>query len=557
MTRQESINQIQSEYKRYTKSQIQEIGKCVNNPTRYANLISKYSALIDLVRSTYPEVDFSTGAALGRMGSDYKFCPCCDSMLKMHKSLYTFSTFCSAKCRASSTINPMAESIIIDGTAYASFPLAMESTGLSRFALRCKIFDKFDVLSRWEISHEHTCLAKLKASHQILIDFEYIIQWKDSGKSIDDLAEFIQIDKQSVMYAYLFFGIQTQFDQLSNEATIVVRNKESFATMFSNMSAEEMARKLCTTPGTVLSYARQYGIETNRGFQKSRGENELFEFVSDIRSDAVQGVRGKIPSRAKMEIDIFIPSLNIGIEYNGCYTHSIDKKDKNYHSEKTKLFSDQGIRIIHIWEDSWDTNREVIKNFLKNILSSNTERTYARNGIVSVVSKEEAIDFFDKHHIQGAPQMAETIGLFLDGVLVSAMAFQKIAKNVKKLSNGNGVELVRFANINCVGSFSKLLVYYAKTNDISYVTSFADLDIVDPTNNVYMKNGFSISAYIPPDYKYFDPRTKKREHKFKYRKSYFSKLGIDITDKTEWELAKDHRLLRCYDSGKIRYVWVK
>lgn len=50
------------------------------------------------------------------------------------------------------------------------------------------------------------------------------------------------------------------------------------------------------------------------------------------------------------EIDIFIPSLNAGVEYNGNYWHSTAiKEDKNYHLDKTEFAVIQhGAKIFHV-----------------------------------------------------------------------------------------------------------------------------------------------------------------------------------------------------------------
>lgn len=65
------------------------------------------------------------------------------------------------------------------------------------------------------------------------------------------------------------------------------------------------------------------------------------------------------------ELDIYIPSKNLAIEYNGLYWHSdkatLEKNDipnketrmyaKYRHIEKTKLCKEKNIRLIHIFED--------------------------------------------------------------------------------------------------------------------------------------------------------------------------------------------------------------
>ena len=61
---------------------------------------------------------------------------------------------------------------------------------------------------------------------------------------------------------------------------------------------------------------------------------------------------------APLEIDIFIPSKNIAIEYDGLYWHSSNKFsgrtiEKKYHLNKTEQCLKKGIKLIHIFENEW------------------------------------------------------------------------------------------------------------------------------------------------------------------------------------------------------------
>lgn len=50
-----------------------------------------------------------------------------------------------------------------------------------------------------------------------------------------------------------------------------------------------------------------------------------------------------------MELDIFIPSLNIGIEYDGCRFHTEEKREPD--ERKNKLLADNNIKLIRIREE--------------------------------------------------------------------------------------------------------------------------------------------------------------------------------------------------------------
>ena len=69
------------------------------------------------------------------------------------------------------------------------------------------------------------------------------------------------------------------------------------------------------------------------------------------------------------QLDIYIPSKKIAIEFNGVYYHSIEKvNDIFYHLHKTKLCEEKGIQLIHIWEDEWNHDNSNIKSFIKSTI---------------------------------------------------------------------------------------------------------------------------------------------------------------------------------------------
>lgn len=315
------------------------------------------------------------------------------------------------------------------------------------------------------------------------------------------------------------------------------------------MSVLSISKLLECSEGSVVFAIKSLGIEydSNRTSITSDKEIELFEFVKSIDSRTISTYKdGK-------HIDVYIPELKIGFEFNGVYWHSEAKKDKQYHATKVDYFYSRGIRYVQIWEDDWDHKRDVVERFIKNLLGFNP-RIGARKTTIKELTQKEFDTFMEANHMQGTTSCGIRIGLMHDGKIVSAIGFREIAKNTKSISDGNGIDLVRFANLNVTGAFTKILCYFKSKFNYDYIISFGDLEIINRYSNVYTKNGFVEVERIDTDYKYYNYRTGKREHKFGYRKSNFLKLGMQIDGKTERELALEYRLLRCYDSGKIKYL---
>ena len=74
------------------------------------------------------------------------------------------------------------------------------------------------------------------------------------------------------------------------------------------------------------------------------------------------------------QLDIFIKSKKIGIEFNGTYYHSIEHGTAiDYHLMKTKMCEDNGIVLIHIWEDEWICDNQKVKDFIVHVIDGSLE----------------------------------------------------------------------------------------------------------------------------------------------------------------------------------------
>ena len=275
------------------------------------------------------------------------------------------------------------------------------------------------------------------------------------------------------------------------------------------------------------------------GDSKSIKEKELLYFIQN-------NYDGEIISsyRDKMEIDIYLPELKLGFEFNGLYWHSEKFKEKSYHLDKTNYFKDRDIRIIHIWEDDWIFKESIVKSQIHNLLGLNTNKLFARKCVIKNVSTKEARIFLDENHIQGFVNSSFKIGLYYEDELVSIMTFDSF-EGRKKMEEG-GYNLSRFCNrlgYNVVGGASKLLSYFIKEYNSKRIVSYADKDW--SVGSLYYTLGFENITESKPDYKYIVGD--KRVHKSKYRKS---KLKTTLTEKQATEKIG---ISRIYDCGKIKF----
>jgi hypothetical protein len=266
-------------------------------------------------------------------------------------------------------------------------------------------------------------------------------------------------------------------------------------------------------------------------------EKMLFDYIHSIYSEEI------ISSyRDKYEIDIYLPDLKLGFEFNGLYWHSDKFKEKNYHINKTNYFKKKGIRIIHIWEDDWLYKSEIIKSQIKNWLGLNNKKIFARNCQIKEVKNTK--NFLNMNHIQGNDRSNIKIGLYYNNELLSLMTFNK-TEGRKKMEEG-GWNLSRFCNkldTNIVGGASKILNYFINTYKPKRIITYADKDW--SIGNLYYKIGFNLLYETKQDYKYIIDN--KRVHKSRYRKS---RLKTNIS---EDKYMSNLNILKIWDCGKMKF----
>jgi hypothetical protein len=383
-------------------------------------------------------------------------------------------------------------------------------------------------LQNWGVEHPMMCDEVVEKSKKTSLEKygftshtktkEYKLNRKDHTKSEMFRKERFKITKDPDYIKYL------------EESTSLFRCKKGHN--FEIKSDNYLSRKnnnipLCTICNPI-------------GDKRSIKESELFEFIKS-------NYNGKIlrTYRDGLEIDIYLPELGIGFEFNGLYWHSDEFKDKEYHLKKTQFFKEKEISIFHIWEDDWDNRKEIVKSMILNKIKKTPYKIFARKCKVKELDDVEIIrNFLEENHIQGFVGSVKKIGLFHNDKLVSLMIFDNFEGRKKMIENE--WNLSRFCNIinyNVIGGFSKLLKYFIEKNNPKRIITYADKTY--SFGNVYLKNGFSITKEIDCDYKYLIDN--KRKNKSKFRKNNLE------TNLTESNQMRENGIYKIWDAGKIKF----
>ena len=111
----------------------------------------------------------------------------------------------------------------------------------------------------------------------------------------------------------------------------------------------------------------------------SKQEQSLVDFVCSLigKSRVRTSVRDVIHPK---ELDIYVPSRGVAIEFNGTYWHSEENgKHRDYHFDKWLACKDRGITLISVWEDDWLYRRDVVENVLKTVLLPNEHSSHSNH----------------------------------------------------------------------------------------------------------------------------------------------------------------------------------
>ena len=271
----------------------------------------------------------------------------------------------------------------------------------------------------------------------------------------------------------------------------------------------------------------------------SKAQLDIYDFIS---------CKDKILNHRKLiypyELDIYIPSHKLAIEYDGLYWHSEKFHDSSYHIDKTLKCNDKGVQLFHIFEFE---DIEIWKSMINNKLGLN-KKIYARKCSLQEIDHTTAKVFCEQNHLQGYVNSSIRLGLYYDNELVQVMTFGK-----PRFNKDYDYELLRLCSlkgVNVVGGASKLFKYFTKHYS-GTVISYANLRYSN--GSVYEKLGFNKVGVSEPSYFYSNgtellTRYQCQKHKLKRLKNY-------SIDKTEEQIMNENGYYKVYDCGNLIYKY--
>lgn len=246
-----------------------------------------------------------------------------------------------------------------------------------------------------------------------------------------------------------------------------------------------------------------------------------------------------------LKYDIFVSEHNIVLEFQGLRWHSF-KKSKLRDLEKYRNALSLGYEYLCIFEDEWESKRDVIKDIIVNKLNLKKVMTLRPSKCEIKLINKDADVFYDRFHYIGGCKSKINYGVYYNGQLVACASFKRPTRQTS-LYDFEIVRMCSHPDYRIHGIWNKLLNKFLSEYAPKSLVSFSDNRLF--SGRVYQKMGFKYDGDIKSDY-YWVKNTKR------YHKSGLRKKGLERdSGKTEVQLREGQGYRKIWDLGKKRWVF--
>ena len=336
------------------------------------------------------------------------------------------------------------------------------------------------------------------------------------------------------------YGVDNFSKSWRNERTnLILLDKKHFIAYLSQIPFEQrtinyLLGELDIKDSCLRTYISKYECQNLINYYRVKPEQEIKQLLDSwgIKCYQTQSVL------KNMEIDLFCPDYNIGIEFNGNFYHS--NIAPNYHQQKSLEARRNDIFIYHIFEYEWTNERKksIIISQLASLFKYNTTTIYARKCCIKEIDAKTASQFLNENHLQGYCRSSIKLGLLYNNELVALMTFG--LERFKK--KNKAIELIRFCvkrNYNIPGAASRLFKYFCNKFNPNKIISFCDIG--KGRGGIYEMLGFHLDGVINPNYVWFKGN------------SILTRYETQMPHENETMLQQGYR--KIYDCGNFKYIW--
>lgn len=513
---------------------------CINKQAQ--RLLNKFPVLLQqlLHHTSFLELDTSCRARLYALKNGITVlptCKTCGAVMTFNNAKGSFNNYCQNTKQSSCSSKDI-------NIVQNQRNTMIERYGVSNAAHSVVLQDK-----KCNTMIERYGVASPTLSKEIKEKIKNTLNDRYGVSNISDIPGILKKRQDTNLIRY---GANTFAQSLINkESRELLLDVDWVKDQLKDFTLSEMALALEVSTYTIRKCVYQLNLQhliINTGSSEQR---DISKFLDSLDVEYTSNDKQMISPK---ELDFYIPSKNLALEYDGIFFHSeLSNKSRRYHIDKTISCKNAGVRLIHIWSSDWTTKKEIVLSRLRYALGKCTQIA-ARKCQLSVMSSLDEKLFFDEHHIQGYTRSNICYSLMVGDVVVAAMSFIK-----PRFSNKYEWELLRYSSIknhNVVGGASKLFQHFIKQHNPTSIISYCDLRW--GTGKVYTQLGFTYSHTSSPNYFYFNRNgdTNKLYTRIPFQKHKLPKILPKFDqDLTEWENMKSNGYDRIWDCGNNVYIW--
>jgi len=366
----------------------------------------------------------------------------------------------------------------------------------------------------------------------------------DTLKNKYNVSNVSQIESVKKEKQQKFFNILISSDRLKNHY-IPNFDVKTYSDCF------EYYEWKCLKCNTIFEYCISNGriprCPTCYPVTQSLSEHSIIDLCKKHFDTVYERSRNLIPP---YEVDVFIPDIRLGIEYNGLYWHSElgGNKDREYHQNKLLLALQNNIQLIQIFEDEFRDKQDIVESIILNKFGKNQTRVFARKCQIYSVYPDDAKQFYFNNHMQGFIN-GQHLGLYYNREIVSLITF-----GTPRFEANHEIEIYRFCNkinTSVIGSLSKLINAMISTTNTKSIVTYADARY--GLGIGYHTCGFKFINTSPPGYFYMKHYNSRLSRNQFQKHTLKDKLKDFDPTMTEWENMQMNGYDRIWDCGVFVY----
>lgn len=225
-----------------------------------------------------------------------------------------------------------------------------------------------------------TCLKKYGVDN-IFRKKDYIRSCTKEKLGVENIFQNKEYIRKCVERKY---GVSNpNYIKVGKEIEEILLNKDKFISFFKDHQNEStstiyLGKLLGVTSKCIIDKFKEFGLEQYLNYMDSGYEAILKGYIEELGYKVERSNRSLIKP---LEIDLYIPEKNIGIEFNGNYWHDSNHKDKYYHQRKLNKCIEKGITLINIFGHEWKEKEDFYKKYLKYLLDGRPELGYTEGSI--------------------------------------------------------------------------------------------------------------------------------------------------------------------------------